>query len=72
MLTKEHKQKMIEARLLEYESRLFSLEMDLIASEAAGDTAGVRDTQKNIDTLKKAYGAVKGMRTDADTTDTTA
>lgn len=72
MLTTDQKKRMIDDRLLEYESRLFSLEMDMIASEAAGDKIGARDIQKRIEGLQKAYDAVKGMKADADTADTTA
>lgn len=72
MLTIDQKNRMVEDRLLEYEGRLFALDMDLVASEAAGDKLGVRDIKKRIEGLQKAYEAVKGMKMDADTADTTA
>lgn len=72
MLTTEQKNKLVEKRLLEYDARLFMLEMDLAAATAADDKIGVKDIQRNIDTLKKALRAVEGMMIHANTADTTS
>ena len=60
-ITVEQKKKMIERRLQEYSSKIFSLEMDRKALEAIGDEEGVKNTDQRLDSLRKAYEAVKGM-----------
>jgi hypothetical protein len=72
MLTTEQKKILVEKRLLEYDARLFSLEMDLSAATAADDKIGVKDIQRNIEALTKARSAVEGMMIHANTTDTTS
>lgn len=60
-MTKEQKEKMIQRRLEEYAAKLFALEMDKTALEAIGDTEGVTNTVQRMESLRKAYEAVKGM-----------
>lgn len=71
-LTQEQKNQMIEARLLEYRGRLFNIEMDRVAAEAAGDIIAVDELDRAAEGLKKAYRAVEGLTQHADTANTTA
>ena len=60
-LTKEQKEAMIVQRLEQYKQQIFSLQMDRVALESAGDEEGCKSIDKRIEALRKAYTAVEGM-----------
>lgn len=60
-LTMEQKKSLIEQRLSEYKTKLFSLEMDKTALLAVGDTQGVESIDQRIEAIRKAHNAVQGM-----------
>ena len=61
-LTKEQKEKMINRRLEEYRTKIFSLEMDLNALTAIGDEEGIKTTNQRIESLRKATKAIEEMK----------
>lgn len=62
MLTPEQKNQYIDARLNEYEIKLFQLQMDRVAFTAAGDHEQVKSIEKRAEALEKAKEAVKAMK----------
>lgn len=59
MIDQALKDKMKEQRLNQYKQQMFTLEMDVAALTAIGDTEGVETTQKYLDSIKKAFAAVE-------------
>ena len=62
MLTAEQKNEMIDARILEYSMKIFTLEMDRKALEAIGDSEGIQSIDQRIESLKTASSAVESMK----------
>lgn len=60
-LTEEQKNKLKNNRLLLYEAKIFELEMDRTAAEAAGDMEALPNIEANIEKLKQAAAAVEKM-----------
>lgn len=61
MLTDKQKQQMKKKRISDYEQKKFSLEMDLVACEAAGDKDVVDSLKDKIEALNKAIQAIGNM-----------
>lgn len=61
MLSKKEREVLKKNRLAVYDGRIFELEMDLTAAEAAGETDAVDEIQRNIEKLRKAREAVAKM-----------
>lgn len=66
MLTQEEKNQVIDRRLKEYDLKMFNLELDVAALEAAGDGEGVAQTAKRIESLQKAKAAIDSMKVQTD------
>lgn len=62
MLTNDQKNKMVEARLRDYDARIYDLEITICALLAVYDEAGAIETNKRIEALKKAREAVEQMK----------
>jgi hypothetical protein len=60
-LTDKQKSEMKRNRLLLYEAKIFELEMDRVAAEAAGDLQALPAIETNIIKLKQAAVAVEKM-----------
>ncbi|MGK9252361.1 hypothetical protein [Paenibacillus humicus] len=59
MLKEEEKAQIKEAHLAAMERRLYSLELDYIGTEAAGDKKSCRQLEVQIEAMKKAIEAVR-------------
>lgn len=57
----ELREKMKEQRLNQYRTQIFTLEMDLKALDAVGNTAEAVKVKQSIEDLTKAYAAVEVM-----------
>lgn len=62
MLTNDQKKQLIDRRLQEYAVKMFNLELDAAALNAAGDAAGVESARQRIAALKQASAAVEAMK----------
>jgi hypothetical protein len=60
-LSEKEKEQLRKNRLKEYLVKIYSLEMDLVACEAAGDTQGAEIAKTNLEGLRKAYKAIEEM-----------
>lgn len=60
-LTEEMKAEMKRKRLLVYQARIYDLEMDRTAAEAAGDDEALPGIDSNIEKLRLAAAAVERM-----------
>lgn len=61
-MTKEEKNRMIDAQLKQYEIKLYQHEINRTALSAIGDDQGCKDMDERIESLRKAYKAVEAMK----------
>lgn len=61
MLTEDMKDEMRRRRLLDYEGKIYELEMDKAACAAVGDETGVVDSEKRIEKLRLAAAAIEKL-----------
>lgn len=47
---------------MDYETKIFNLEVGIVALRAIGDETGIKSSQERIEMLRKAIDAVKEMR----------
>lgn len=62
MLTKEQKNQMVDDKVLQYEAKIFELEMNRTALVANDDPKGASAIDTRIIALRKAIEAVSGMK----------
>lgn len=53
-----------EQRLFNLRRQMYELQMDLVAYEANGDTAGAEKTKKLMESCEKSYAAIEAMTLD--------
>lgn len=61
MVKDEHKKKIVEQKLLEYEVKMYVIEIDKVALSAIGDMDGIAQLDMRLESLKLAHAAVKEM-----------
>lgn len=65
MLEIEQRQAMRTRRIRLYETKIFELQMDLLACQATGDKEGESTVQQALDQLTSALEAVSNMNLEA-------
>ena len=66
MLTKQEKDTIRRNKIREYAIKKYTLELEKIALQAAGDEGGVITLDQRIEALQKAIAALEEVKTDAD------
>lgn len=61
-MDEQEKRKMIEQRLKDLDVKIFSLEIDIVALEAAGSKEEAEKTREVLGRVKKSREAVEGMK----------
>jgi len=66
MLTEQEKDTIRRNKIREYAIKKYTLELEKIALQAAGDEGGVITLDQRIEALQKAIAALEEVKTDAD------
>ena len=66
MLTEQEKDTIRRNKIREYAIKKYTLELEKIALQAAGDEEGVTTLDRRIEALQKAIAALEEVKTDAD------
>lgn len=66
MLTQEQKNKLIDARLQDYDLKIYNLELDAVAFASAGHQAGVDGVRTRIERLQTARAEIEKLKVTAD------
>jgi len=66
MLTEQEKDTIRRNKIREYAIKKYTLELEKIALQAAGDEEGVTTLDQRIEALQKAIAALEEVKTDAD------
>ena len=72
MLTEQEKDTIRRNKIREYAIKKYTLELEKIALQAAGDEEGVTTLDRRIEALQKAIAALEEVKTDADSDTTRA
>jgi hypothetical protein len=62
MLRQEQKNQLIDARLMDYDIKLYNLEIDVVALQTVGDTEGLEGVHNRIDSLRRARAEVEKLK----------